>query len=89
VKTYRVPDSICINCGKSLTAASPVTGGRAPQPGDIAICLDCRHLQVYADDMKIRNLTDDEVVEVAGDEEIVLAMNMLGGFDKWRKRREE
>lgn len=82
--SYFVPNAACINCGKDMDAASPVTGGRAPQAGDIALCLYCRHLMAYGDDLRIRNLTDEEVIEVAGDREILLAMQMLEHYDYWK-----
>ncbi len=84
-ETYEVPGSACVNCGKDMDAASPVGGGRGPQSGDVAICLYCRHLMVYGEDLKMRNLTDEEVIEVAGDPEIVLAMKMLGEYENWKE----
>ena len=85
IEDYRVPGSACINCGKDIDAASPVSGGRGPQPGDLSICLYCRHLMVYGDDLRVRNLTDEEAIEVAGDPELVLTMKMLGEFDNWKE----
>lgn len=87
IEDYHVPDTKCVNCGKAMDGAAPVTGGRAPEPGDVGICLDCRHIQIYGEGMQFRELTDEEVVELAGDPEILLAMKVLGGYDKWRKRR--
>jgi hypothetical protein len=37
---------------------------------------------VYGDDMRVRDLNDQEVVELAGDEVLVAAMNLLGAFDR-------
>ena len=42
-------------------------GDHKPSPGDITICMDCRHLCAFAEDMSLGELTDDEVVAVAGD----------------------
>jgi hypothetical protein len=82
IEEYHVPGSACINCGKDIDAASPVGSGRAPQSGDFSICLYCRHLMVYGDDLRVRNLTDEEVIEVAGDPDLVLAMKMLESADQ-------
>ena len=53
----------------------------------MTICLDCRHLMVFADDMTVRNPTDDEVREIAGDPDILMHMKALAKFDEWRKRQ--
>jgi hypothetical protein len=82
---YHVPDSRCTNCGENIDAANPVNGGRSPQPEDIALCFYCHHLMIYGKEMKLRNLTDEEVVEIAGDSEVVHAMTMLGKFKRWEE----
>jgi hypothetical protein len=75
----------CLNCGKLVDSATRVEGGGLPpQPGDVTICLDCRHLMAYADDMSLRELTGEEIVEVAGDPVVVKAMNVLASFDRWK-----
>jgi hypothetical protein len=74
----RVTESSCPNCGKRLDAALSTEGGHKPSPGDITICLDCRHLCAFAEDMGLRELTDDEVVAVAGDKRVLRAMKALG-----------
>jgi len=69
----------CLNCGKAIDAAAPVEiGARPPQPGDIAICLGCAHIHIYADDLTLRQPRDDEMVEIAGDQDILKAMTDLG-----------
>ena len=69
--TNRVKESACINCGAALTAATAVEGvgdeERLPEPGDLTVCMYCKHLMMFADDLTLRNLTDDEMKEVAGD----------------------
>lgn len=83
---YLVPESKCLNCGKEMDAAAPVTGGRAPQEGDMAICFDCGHLQFYGVNLVMRNPTDAEIIEVAGDPELIRAMTLVGEYHKWRDR---
>jgi hypothetical protein len=46
----------------------------------VAICFYCHHLMVFADDMTMRNPNDTEIVEMAGDEDIVRHMTALGRF---------
>lgn len=83
----RVPESSCPNCGKQLNAAMSTEGDHKPSPGDITICMDCRHLCAFAEDMNLRELMDDEVVAVAGDQRILRAMKALGDVERSKERR--
>ena len=84
--SYRVPSTRCTNCGKDMDAADPTSGGRGPKPGDVAICFYCHHLMVYGDELILRELTDQEIKQVAGEPEIILAMKALGEFKAKEKR---
>ena len=46
--------------------------------------MDCRHLCAFAEDMSLRELTDDEVVVVAGDKRVLRAMKALGDLKNGR-----
>jgi hypothetical protein len=85
IEDYRTTENHCLNCGELIDAATPVDGGRAPQTGDISICLDCHHLMVYDADMKVRALTNEEMVEIAGDSALIRAMKALGKFKQWER----
>jgi len=50
----------------------------APSPGDVAICLHCAHIHIYAEDLTLRQPNDAEIVDIAGDEEIIRMMAALG-----------
>ena len=82
LQTYRHATSACPQCGKVLDAATPtrLEDKRAPEPGDISVCLHCHGLLVYGDDMSLREPTDDEIVELAGDPELVWAMTLIRDF---------
>jgi hypothetical protein len=69
----RVPEAACLGCGKVMDAASGLGTKRKPKPGNIGVCLYCGHLQAYGWDLKFRPLTDEEMLEIAGDERIVAA----------------
>ncbi|HEY2534508.1 MAG TPA: hypothetical protein VGJ20_42455 [Xanthobacteraceae bacterium] len=59
---HRVPIGHCSRCGHVLDAAVAVeSGGLGPWPGDITICIKCGHPMVLNDDMKLRELNDDEI----------------------------
>ena len=58
--------------------------GRAPEPDDISVCAYCGHVQVYGADLKFRELTDAEIVECAGDPELLAAQEFVRRFREWR-----
>lgn len=85
----RTPVNHCVNCGKKIDSAAPTPDypdGSAPRPGDVAICLDCVHVHIYADDLTLRNPTEAELVDIAGDPDIVRAVNQLGMFNRQHPR---
>ena len=61
-----------------------MTSEVAPKPGDVTICLDCGHIMAFAADMTVRPLTDDEIVEVAGDPEVLQVQRALAAMKKHR-----
>ena len=77
---YWSPDARCLDCKKVMTRGTPVDGSRGPQPDDVAICAYCGHLQAYGKDMKFRPLNDDEIIECAGDPDILLAQAFARDF---------
>ena len=83
---YQIPEAECLECGKQMDGATPTGGGRGPQPNDIAICAYCGHLQAYGDEMKFRQLNDEEIREYAGDPEILMAQRFAADFRKWARK---
>lgn len=81
----------CLDCGKPLNAVGVVDQDPerfAPEPGDVAICFHCGRLMAYANaGGGFRPLTDEEIVEVAGDPVIVKAQNALGRVRAARRGR--
>jgi len=74
---HRYRESHCPNCNQLLNAGATPDNERPPQPGDIAICMGCHHLGAYADDMQVRNLTDEEMIDIAGDPDLISMMEGL------------
>jgi len=75
-KDRRVPLSACTDCGHQMDAANCVSEdehGRdhKPGPGAITICIRCGHIMAYTDSLTLRDLTNDEMVMVAGDKRII------------------
>jgi hypothetical protein len=80
---HRMPPSACLECGKLLDCAT-VTDGEdvEPHPGAISICFSCGHIQAFGDDLRLRPLTDEEIIDIAGHPEIVMAGTVLA---PWRE----
>lgn len=71
-----VKKSNCTACNYEIDSATSFQDERAsPNSGDISICLQCGHLMAFADDLSLRDLTDKEIVEIAGMPEIVRLNN--------------
>jgi Zn ribbon nucleic-acid-binding protein len=66
-----VPTSACTACGKQMNAASAMNNEARPKPGHVSICINCGHIMAFAKDMRLRDLTGEEVIAVAGDPEII------------------
>lgn len=67
----KVPMSACLDCGKELNGATAVDHRDPPSPGAITICIYCGHIMALGDDLHLRQLTDEEMIGVAGDPRIV------------------
>lgn len=66
-----VPASECVNCRKQLDGATCVGSGGTPGTGDFTVCIYCGHLMMFADDMRLRDPTDAEMIDIAGDERLI------------------
>ena len=51
-------------------------GEHKPQSGDVTICLYCGHIMAFGKALELRSLTDEEMLEVAGDRRIVLLQKL-------------
>ena len=69
--SQKVAPSACTACGKVLDGCSSVDGEHKPKPGDITVCISCGHLMAFADDLTMRDLTDEEMHAIAGDPRII------------------
>ena len=89
VKITRTPLNYCLDCEMLIDSGAPTPDApddSTPTPGDIAICLHCAHVMIYADDLTVREPTNDEVVEIAGDPDMVRAVNAIVEFNKREQR---
>jgi hypothetical protein len=79
-----LPESRCPNCGHLIDAASPTPGDEGrPQPGDIAVCIQCRHVALFDEAMRLRPPTPDELKEIAAEnpEVEIAVVNDQGNLD--------
>ena len=79
---YHVTKSHCIKCGQQMDGATPLGGGRGPQPADVAVCAYCGHLQAYDDDLTLRELTLAEALQCFDDPQIVMAQQAVKFFNR-------
>jgi hypothetical protein len=73
---HHVPPSACTNCGIVMDGATGVAeddhkGDIVPDAGVFTVCIECGHIMIFADDLTVRNLTANEMIEVAGDKRLI------------------
>lgn len=75
-----IPECTCSQCGKLLDGISDAIGHhRGPRPGDFTICLGCGHVLAIGEGMVLRELTDDELLLIAGNKDM-LALQKARGY---------
>lgn len=84
LNTHNTPLLRCLNCGAPNDRASTHMDDPV-EPGSIGICLYCRHFMVVDDNMQFRELNDEEIIELAGNPDILRLMGMLETFENWKK----
>jgi hypothetical protein len=77
-KSVHNPPSNCLGCGKEIDGATGVGHRSKPRAGCISICFYCGHLAAYDWQLKLRPLTDAEMIEIAGNEQILAIQKLRG-----------
>jgi hypothetical protein len=77
----------CFGCDRVLDAASNTIGESMPKPGNITVCLDCGHIMVFGDNLQLRNPNDQEILEIAGDKDLLLVQQARDWVMKNNKGR--
>lgn len=79
----RLPESKCTACGYLTdTATCPSDDNAVPEEGAITVCIRCGHMMAYDAELRLRDLTDEEMHEVAGNEDILRIQEARGEFFK-------
>jgi hypothetical protein len=73
MRETRTPPCACLACGKVMDAVTSFDGDHRPKPDDITICLYCGHVMAFGERLRLRPLTDAEMVEIAGNRTILAA----------------
>ncbi len=83
-----IPKQRCFHCNGLLDGwEDPQPGrGEAPGPGCVSMCLYCRTVAVYGDDMKLRAPTDAELTEMAKTTALRDTTALLAAFHAQLKR---
>lgn len=68
--------SNCLNCDTRMDMATNYQDQR-PCDGAIAICIKCSHIMAYDAQLRLRELTDEEIVKIAGHPGMVNMVNTL------------
>jgi hypothetical protein len=87
--SVKVPMSACLGCGKRMDGASAVDHRGAPAPGHFTICMGCGHLMAFAGDMRLRDLTDAEMIEIAGDPRVIAVQRARRDAEAIKRKRVE
>jgi hypothetical protein len=82
--------STCPNCKTELDAHKEVANGLdiLPEPGDISVCVYCGHICAFDEDLELRDLTDKEIVDIAGDPDLLATQEFGRIFREYKKRIE-
>jgi hypothetical protein len=82
--------SRCTACGSKFDMAGTMNDpdSRAPQPGDVSICIDCQHVMIVGSDMHLRDPTAAEAYQIAGDSELLRYQRAIAAAKSARKHRQ-
>jgi hypothetical protein len=62
---YRLPETLCPDCGHHLDAAANLTSQSAPQIGAVTVCHYCSAVLRFCAEDQLQKISDDELVEMA------------------------
>jgi predicted RNA-binding Zn-ribbon protein involved in translation (DUF1610 family) len=87
MKSIKTPECSCPSCGKVFDMASNLFGRAKPKLGDISVCISCGHIMAFNADMTCLNLTDAEMVEIAGNPRILQIQKARQTIEDYKRKR--
>lgn len=66
----------CLSCGYGNASFNALDGKSSPKPGDISLCLKCGHLMGFDEHSNLRELTEEEMLKIAGSKELMEAQEV-------------
>jgi hypothetical protein len=81
----QISNNNCTACGVYLDSATNVRGYKLdeemmPKPGDITVCIKCGHIMAFGDNLELRELTNQEAHDAAGDPDILAIQEARGAI---------
>jgi len=81
---HDMPEQKCLRCGHEFDSASAVGRDATPKEGDATLCIGCGHLMVFGADLMLRELTEDEHLEMGMDPRVRAAQDAIAHVNKKR-----
>lgn len=85
MKTTDLRADRCLDCNTPFECATDVLTEAAPKPGDFSICLRCGYVMAFKADLKVRALTEAELIQMALDPRFVEIQTARGVVMKLRE----
>lgn len=76
-----LPLSRCCECNKELDRAG---GPREAKSGDFTLCINCGSLNVFGDDLMLRQPTEDEYLESTKMQDLQIARQIINSLNEKR-----
>ncbi len=86
-RSARTRQNHCLNCEMLIDGATGVDHRNKPHPGAITICIYCGHMMAFAKDMTLRELTEEEIYDLAGDKTVLDIQHARGMVMNKRDQR--
>ena len=90
MKDTEIPRQQCPYCGCKQDTTSSALGDYTPTPGCYSICLNCRKVSVFGDDMQTRKPTDEEaeaILQHGGVTRVQMAIAAVNAPDLRKRHR--
>jgi hypothetical protein len=72
--TTRIPEQRCKRCQFKIDASTYAQqGDRIPEAGNVSICVACGYLQIFNDDLTLRDPTEQEREQLERNPNVIAA----------------